>query len=126
MSATLTFIHVYMNNTHFNFGGFTKESWEGNGWKSDENAFLFSIDKGKILEQDGDKCKSIYCHSAMGPTFGGGHDIFIDDSCTSDSISWNAPKSTYDCNDDSVTKHYFTNGTKCFQVNSYEVFSVFN
>ena len=60
----------------FIFGGFTTKSWDSTSfWKSDPNAFLFSL-----TNKDNKPCKmnidqnkhqnAIYCHSYMGPSFG--------------------------------------------------------
>ena len=51
------------------FGGFTCESWEGNGDKKDENAFCFSLDKYKIYNSIKGK-SSIFVSPETGPAFG--------------------------------------------------------
>jgi hypothetical protein len=71
------------------FGGFTTVSWDSSDrYKSDANAFLFSLtnkdnkpvkmnihsNQHQYLNQH--EC-AIFCHSECGPTFGGGHDISI-------------------------------------------------
>jgi hypothetical protein len=66
------------------FGGFTTVMWDGSsGWKSDPNAFVFSLTnkdnkplKMNIYPNHHDH--AIYCHSELGPTFG--YDIFIADN----------------------------------------------
>jgi hypothetical protein len=79
---TLTILKA--KETSFVFGGFTSINWESSGgWKSDPNAFLFSL-----TNKDNQPCKmrqintneSIICHPSCGPTFGGGHDLHICDS----------------------------------------------
>jgi hypothetical protein len=76
---TLTIIKAH--GTSYIFGGFTSINWESSGeWKSDPNAFLFSL-----TNKDNQPCKmrqintnqSIYCSSAYGPAFGGGSDFYI-------------------------------------------------
>ena len=57
------------------FGGFTCQSWEGNGDKIDKNAFCFSLDKSKIYNfikaNKGTKEKpAIYASPQTGPFFG--------------------------------------------------------
>jgi hypothetical protein len=59
-------------------------SWDNKGgYKKDENAFLFSIDKNKKYPIQS-KQNAIYCNSSFGPTFGSGnrdegssHDFYI-------------------------------------------------
>ena len=63
------------------FGGFTKESWEGNNeYKIDEKAFIFSLDnkqKAKLINKN----YAIFCSTLQGPTFGAGHDLYICPEC---------------------------------------------
>ena len=76
-------------------GGYTKENWSvsnslknnKNNWgvltniyKVDEHAFIFSLEKRQKAELI-QKNYSIYCNSAFGPTFGGGHDLHICSGC---------------------------------------------
>jgi hypothetical protein len=75
---TLTIIKSIGGNI---FGGFTKKKWSGNQiWKVDANSFIFSFTNriGKPLIM---KCKqpsnAIRTNEGYGPTFGGGHDLFI-------------------------------------------------
>jgi hypothetical protein len=78
-SNTLSIIKA--KGTSYIFGGFTSINWNGpEQFKSDPNAFLFSLtnknnqpSKMRIIIY-GD---SIYCHTAYGLTFGGGHDVYI-------------------------------------------------
>jgi hypothetical protein len=78
---TLTILKA--SGTSYVFGGFASTAWNSSGhYKSDPNAFLFSL-----TNKDNLPCKvrliqtqySIYCHSDYGPIFGGGNDLFICD-----------------------------------------------
>ena len=52
------------------FGGFTQQSWDGKtGWKKDEKAFIYSIDRKQIYRVVNAE-KAIFCHSPCGPCFG--------------------------------------------------------
>ena len=55
------------------FGGFAMQSWdsEDNGFKADEKAFIYSIDRQQIYRVI-DTDKAIYCSSSCGPSFGYG------------------------------------------------------
>jgi hypothetical protein len=72
------------NGSSYVFGGFTSINWNcSNDYKSDPNAFLFSLtnrDNQPSKMRQINTTDSILCHSGYGPTFGGGHDIFISDS----------------------------------------------
>ena len=60
------------------FGGFTSNSWDSiSGYKDDQNAFIFSIDKQKIYPYKKDE-GAICCAENKGPSFGFGHDICIE------------------------------------------------
>jgi hypothetical protein len=64
------------------FGGFTSITWDcSSGFKSDPNAFLFSLTNRDSqpckIRQKRNKNYSIYCQSSYGPTFGGGKDIYV-------------------------------------------------
>ena len=84
ISNTLTVIKSKGNRK---FGGFTRQVWDkSGGFKKDEKAFLFSLDKKKIYKiKSGKEDKAILCGDNYGPIFGrnsGGifgnsHDICI-------------------------------------------------
>jgi hypothetical protein len=87
---TLTILKA--KGSSYIFGGFTSVNWNSSEYyKSDPNAFLFSL-----TNRDNQPCKmrqiltnkSILCHSIYGPTFGGGHDIFICDSSNTSAGSY--------------------------------------
>ena len=63
------------------FGGYTAVAWTGGSrdcnWRSDNNAFLFSLTNDFKHEQTGPWTdNSTYDCNTNGPTFGGGHDFY--------------------------------------------------
>lgn len=61
----------------FIFGGYTSISWDkSNKYKTDANAFLFSISMKKIYLIK-TISEAILCNDSAGPIFGSGHDIYI-------------------------------------------------
>ncbi len=81
-SNTLTIVKAH--GSSYIFGGFNSIPWDNSsGFKSDPNAFLFSL-----TNKDNKPCKmrqihtlkSINCKSAYGPIFGGGSDFYIGNS----------------------------------------------
>ena len=90
-SNTLTILKA--NGSEFVFGGFTSVSLDSAIiWKSDPNAFLFSLtnkdNKPLKMKIDPNRHKyAIYCYSVCGPTFG--DDIVIENNAntTMDSFS---------------------------------------
>jgi hypothetical protein len=86
-SNTLTIIKPKESSNIF--GGFTAVSWESGRspgiYKSDQNAFIFSLtnkdNRPVKMKIDPKRHKyAIYCYPNDGPTFGGGHDIYIADN----------------------------------------------
>jgi hypothetical protein len=74
-SNTLTILKA--KRSSFIFGGFASVCWDSSGfYKSDPSAFLFSLtnkDNQPFKMRQINTAKSIACHSAHGPIFGGGH-----------------------------------------------------
>ncbi len=77
---TLVIIRTVNNNI---FGAYVEVSWSGGGsYKSDSNAFLFSLinpSKNPIKMPISSTQYAIYAHPSYGPTFGGGHDLYTPD-----------------------------------------------
>ena len=75
-------ITLVKTKTGLIFGGYTNETWNGNGtYKKDDKAFCFSINlKKRYNNKKTDK--SIYCYNSYGPCFGDAL-FFIYDNCLS-------------------------------------------
>ena len=102
------------------FGGFTEAKWDkSNGYKSSSTGFLFSLDNKEVYYNKKNEY-DIYCYSNKGPTFGGGHDLFIDDNCNKDNESFDNSNHSYD----TYGKKYALAGTKYFYVEEYEVYQL--
>ena len=114
------------------FGGYTTENWRGDGqYKTDEKAFIFSLDnkiKAKLIEKD----HSIYCCYDRGPTFGAGHDLYICSGCLTSNGSYMKPYSyqyegSNSNNHPFLSKRCFPNTNNCnnFQCKNVEVYAIF-
>ena len=103
------------------FGGFTDAQWEqsSGSYKSGSNGFVFSLDNNEIYYNK-DNRYNIYCHSSYGPTFGGGFDFYICDSCNSNNSSYDSSGNSYETNG----KQYALAGSYNFLVRDYEVFQL--
>ena len=102
------------------FGGYTEAKWDkSNGYKSGINGFLFSLDNKEIYYNKKDNY-GIYCYSDKGPSFGGGHDLFINDNCNKDNENYDNSDHSYD----TLGKKYALAGTKYFYVEDYEVYQL--
>ena len=76
---TGTLVVIKSSNSNI-FGGYTQADWSGNGFHYDSNAFLFSLVNSynipvKMLVTNPQN--AIYTSQYYGPTFGGGHDLYI-------------------------------------------------
>lgn len=72
-SPTLTLVKT---TSGYRCGGFTITPWDQSGnYKKDNDAFVFSLDlRTKYMSTNNN---SIYCNGSYGPTFGGGHDLYL-------------------------------------------------
>ena len=112
---TLTLVITDKNRR---FGGFTAIKWDPNSsYKTDSQSFIFSLDNSEIYYLKDPKSQSIiYCHSNYGPTFGGGHDFFIQNKSSAGENSG--------CNYDTKGKKYPLSGESNFKLLDYEVFQI--
>jgi len=63
------------------FGGYAGLAWKSrNGFSQTNSSFLFSIDNDKKYMLGYYPESSMYDHSSYGPTFGNGHDIYVNSS----------------------------------------------
>ncbi len=128
-SNTLTIIKA--NGSEFIFGGFTTVSWDSsNGWKSDPNAFIFSLtnkdNQPLKMKVDLDEHESaIRCYPEYGPTFGGGFDILIVDKANTTMESYSKLGCAYSHPQYAVgtdEAETFLSGSQFFQLDEIEVY----
>jgi len=119
-----TTVTVVLSESNFIFGGFTTKSWAGNNaYTHDPEAFIFSLTHKTKLSKQKNPSYSIYCSSNHGPTFGGGHDIYICDNCNIDNSNYSNGNHTYDLPQGVNNKTYLA-GAHNFKVKDIEVYSV--
>lgn len=91
-------------------GGFNPQSWQSaSGYTltpnaADRTAFIFNLTSSRRMDQETHGSSGqyqTYDHPAAGPTFGGGHDIYVDYSLASGyALSWSyCDDSLTDCHD---------------------------
>ena len=80
-----TIIFIKINNGK-RIGGYTSVSWSSNNeFKSDEKAFLFSLDKREKYELNSNLMNYAVAHyQKYGPTFGSGYGLYISNNYKSD------------------------------------------
>jgi len=81
---TGTLVVIKSSNSNI-FGGYTQADWSGYTWHYDSNAFLFSLVNSynipvKMIVTN--PYNAIYTSQYYGPTFGGGHDLYINSDGT--------------------------------------------
>jgi hypothetical protein len=75
---TVTIIELHNNRI---FGGYTDVSWSTtNAYRASYSAFIFSINNDKKYPLGGNNENAIYDHASYGPTFGTGHDFYVNTS----------------------------------------------
>ena len=116
-SNTVTLVET---TTGRRFGGFTDAQWDqSSSYKTGSNGFIFSLDNNEIYYNKNSN-NNIYCHSSYGPTFGGGNDFYICDSCNSSNSSYDNSGNSYETNG----KQYALASSYNFLVRDYEVFQL--
>jgi hypothetical protein len=119
---TLTILKAH--GSSYIFGGFNSIPWDNSsGWKSDPNAFLFSL-----TNKDNQPCKirqiktscSIYCHSGVGPIFGN-NDITIYNNANTTACSISNLGQSYQHPQPSQGQ-LFLAGSHPFQLSEIEVY----
>ena len=109
---------IVIKSTNGNiFGGYTEQSWSGSGFKTDSNAFIFSLinldNKPKKIKWS--RNQAIGCSTSHGPIFGAGHDLFISDKSNTISSSLSNLCNSYI----HPEYEYKSNGAKSFLAGSY-------
>lgn len=111
---------VVIKTTNGNrFGGFTRESWDGNNSKRDPLAFVFSLDKLKCYECVNEE-EAIVCNEENGPIFGGEQIVIGDDFTSSDGNKTGLKGAGYNTTED----FELNNGVENFAVDELEVYHV--
>ncbi|KAK8799460.1 hypothetical protein WA158_006009 [Blastocystis sp. Blastoise] len=135
---TVTLIKHISNDGHINiFGGYTNQNWESrtsNYYKSYSKEFVFTLNNEhdipptKYEYTHSDKSLGIYCNPSYGPTFGGGHDIYISNDCHSNTNSYCNAYSFSEVNTPQKSSLFVNtnnaNSSNNFTVEDYEVWGI--
>ena len=125
-------VTIIKTDSNFVFGGFTAAAWKSdNTYSSDSTAFIFSLRRNGAITNYKLRFESsdyaIYGDSSYGPTFGGGHDIYICDQSNiypwsySEIYSYTPP--TYPSGSNSRT--FLTGGFQNWRTTEIEVYQIF-
>ena len=129
LPKTLTIIKA---TNGYVFGGYTSLEWDSSGdWKADSNAFIFSLINAhsapQIIPVQVDDTSSIYCDDSYGPTFGGGHDLYISSGSNADNSSYSNLGNSYNFTSAIYGPNQalsFLAGSYNFQTSEIEVFAL--
>jgi len=112
----------------FLFGGYTAQTWDGSGYKSDPTTFIFTLTNPHLIPptryplKTGEAPHAIMCYSFYSAVFGHGHDIQVVSLANSSSNSMtNFPGSFADLT--GKGKETFTGGPN-FCAGDVEVYTV--
>ena len=100
----------------------------GHGWTRSNASFLFSLRDSENLAPfianvvPGNEQYAIYCHPGYGPTFGGGHDIYIADNANGNRQSYSNLAGYYRVHPRTRTRNALLAGSENFTPTEIEVF----
>jgi hypothetical protein len=127
-------VTIIRNSLNFIFGGFTSARWSSTaGYTTDPNAFIFSLRRSgisnnyKLMINSTTGTYALFGSSSYGPTFGGGHDIYIVDKSNTNTGSssaiatYTAP--TYPSGSTYTT--FLTGGNQNWLTTEIEVYQIF-
>jgi hypothetical protein len=118
-------VTVVLDTSGRRFGGFSTQNWcqsaVGGTYSTALDSFIFNLsNKQKYGLSNKFDTNAIYRHNSYGPTFGGGHDLYLANSCKSNTNSY-CNKSSYNTGGNNLLGN---SGQTNFQVSYYEVYHV--
>jgi len=104
------------------FGGYTSRSWSNpssGNYYSSSGSFLFRLRPSmeRYDLKSGRENNAVYLRNTYGPTFGGGHEIYITDNCRSIANCYSNCGNTYDV----PSSYELTGGNRNFRIKDYVV-----
>jgi len=117
--ATVT---IVLSTTNAVFGGYSFHQWGGSArYHSSKTNFLFRLRPAmsKYTVKKGREGNAMYTHPSYGPTFGGGHDLYIANKALSSTSSYTNGGHSY--NFPSYPSYQLNDGSKNFKVKEYVV-----
>jgi len=118
-------VTVVLDTSGRRFGGYSTQNWcqstVGSSYSRGPCSFIFNLsNKNKYNLIDEFNTSAIYHHNSYGPTFGGGHDLYLANGCRSNTSSY-CNKSSYNTGNNNLLGN---SGSTSFQVSNYEVYKV--
>lgn len=117
-------VTVVLDTSGRKFGGYSTQNWcqssIGGSYARAPGSFIFNLSNKQKYELIEFNTNAIYRHNSYGPTFGGGHDLYLANSCRSNTNSY-CNKSSYNTGNNNLLGN---SSTTNFQVSYYEVYQV--
>jgi len=129
MGRTFTLIQLNNAGTTHTVGGYSPQSWNSSSsynlspTAADQTGFMFNLETGRLYEQIREY--QTYNRFNYGPTFGGGHDLYIDNNLSGGYA--NIGHSYHDGNGQYGTTNYrnaFAGSYSSWSIDAIEVFTI--
>jgi len=125
-------VTVILDTSGRRFGGYSTQNWcqstVGGNYTRAPDSFIFNLSNKKkfdlISQIDGNSNRAVYRNNSYGPTFGGGHDLYLANSCKSNTSSYVYKNSSSAYNTENNNNLFGSSGQTAFQVSNYEVYQV--
>ena len=115
---------VVLDTSGRRFGGYSTQNWcqstVGSSYARAPGSFLFSLSNKQKYDLNEFNTSAVYRYNSYGPTFGGGHDLCLANSCKSNTSSY-CNKSSYNTGNNNLLGG---SSSTSFQVTNYEVYQV--
>ena len=117
-------VTVVLDTSGRRFGGYSTQNWcqstVGSNHSRAPGSFIFNLANKKKYDLVEFKTDAVYRHNSYGPTFGGGNDLYLANSCKSNNNSY-CSKSSYNSGNTNILGG---SSSTNFQVSNYEVYQV--
>ena len=117
-------VTVVLDTSGRRFGGYSTQNWcqstVGANYARAPDSFIFNLSNKQKYDLNKFNTNAVYRHNSYGPTFGGGHDLYLANSCRSNTSS-SCSKSSYNTGNNNLLGG---SSSTSFQVSYYEVYQV--
>ena len=117
-------VTVVLDTSGRRFGGYSTQNWcqstVGSSYARAPNSFIFNLSNKQKYDLIQFNTSAVYRYNSYGPTFGGGHDLCLANSCRSNTSSY-CNKSSYNTGNNNLLGN---SSSTSFQVSYYEVYQV--
>ena len=117
-------VTVVLDTSGRRFGGYSTQNWcqstVGGNYARAPGSFIFNLSNKQKYDLIKFNANAVYRYNSYGPTFGGGNDLYLANSCRSNTSSY-CNKSSYNTGNNNLLGN---SSSTSFQVSYYEVYQV--